>query len=57
MASQVALAHPHLGGIGFDLPAVKSHFEEFIGRHGLSNRVRFQAGDFSPIRRQLATCW
>ena len=46
MASQVALAHPHLRGVGFDLPAVQPHFEEFIGRHGLSNRVRFQAGDF-----------
>jgi precorrin-6B methylase 2 len=46
LASQVALAHPHLRGVGFDLPAVQPHFEDFIGRHGLSNRVQFQAGDF-----------
>jgi O-methyltransferase domain/Dimerisation domain len=46
LASQVALSHPHLRGVGFDLPAVQPHFEEFIGRHGLSDRVSFQAGDF-----------
>ena len=46
LMSQVALAHPHLRGVGFDLPAVQPHFEQFIGRHGLSNRVNFQAGDF-----------
>ena len=46
LTSQVALAHPHLRGVGFDLPAVQPHFEEFIGRHKLSDRVQFQAGDF-----------
>jgi hypothetical protein len=37
---------PHLRGIGFDLPAVKPIFEEFVAKSGLSERVTFQAGDF-----------
>jgi hypothetical protein len=39
-------AHPHLNGIGFDLPQVQPLFEEFVARHGLSKKARFQAGDF-----------
>ena len=42
----VALAHPHLTGIGFDLPVIGPIFEEYVRSHDLSNRVRFQAGDF-----------
>ena len=43
---QVGLAHPHLRGLGFDLPAVQPHFEAYVRRHGLSERIRFTAGDF-----------
>jgi len=43
---QLALRHPHLSGIGFDLPAVGPIFEKFIADHGLSSRVRFAGGDF-----------
>jgi len=42
----VARAHPHLAGIGFDVPPVKPVFEEFIARHGIEDRVRFRAGNF-----------
>ena len=42
----LARAHPHLTGIGFDLPPVKPVFEEFIARRGMKDRVRFQGGDF-----------
>ena len=42
----LARAHPHLAGIGFDLPQVEPIFEEFIAGQGLADRVRFQAGDF-----------
>jgi O-methyltransferase domain/Dimerisation domain len=42
----VARAHPHLTGIGFDLPAVKPVFEEFIAQRGVEDRVRFRAGNF-----------
>jgi hypothetical protein len=42
----LARAHPHLTGIGFDLPAVKPVFEEFVAHRGVEDRVRFQGGDF-----------
>jgi len=43
---QVALAHDHLSGGGFDLPPVGPIFEEYVDSHGLSNRLRFYPGDF-----------
>lgn len=46
LASQVALANPHLTGIGFDLPEVAPIFEEYAAAVGVSGRVRFQPGDF-----------
>jgi len=46
LAVQIALANPHLTGTGFDLQAVGSVFEEYVGTNGLSGRVRFQPGDF-----------
>jgi hypothetical protein len=42
----LAGAHPHLSGIGFDLPPVKPVFEEFIAQRGVADRVRFQGGSF-----------
>jgi hypothetical protein len=42
----VAAAHPHLTGVGFELPGVRPHFEAFVARHELSNRLRFVPGDF-----------
>lgn len=42
----LARAHPHLSGIGYDLPPVRPVFEEFIAAQGLSQRVRFEAGNF-----------
>jgi hypothetical protein len=43
---QVALKHPHLHGIGYDLPKVKPVFEKYVRANGVADRVRFQAGDF-----------
>ncbi len=43
---QVALANPHLSGIGFDLAEVAPIFEEYAAANGLSSRVRFQPGNF-----------
>jgi O-methyltransferase domain/Dimerisation domain len=43
---QVALAHTHLSGGGFDLPPVGPVFEEYVDSHGLSDRLRFYPGDF-----------
>ena len=43
---RVALAHPHLVGESFDLPAVRPFFEEYVASFGLQDRLRFRAGDF-----------
>ena len=46
LAVQIALANPHLEGIGFDLAEVAPVFEEYVASYRLSGRVRFQPGDF-----------
>jgi hypothetical protein len=46
LVTQIALAHSHLQGIGFDLPEVAPVFEEYVEKHGLSDRVRFVGGSF-----------
>ena len=43
---QVALANPHLSGMGFDLAEVAPIFEDYVEANGLSSRVGFRAGDF-----------
>jgi hypothetical protein len=43
---QVAAAHPHLTGGGFDLPPVQPHFEAYVAAHGLADRLGFLPGDF-----------
>jgi hypothetical protein len=43
---QVALSHPHISGIGADLPEVAPIFNEYVAASGLSSRVRFQPGSF-----------
>ena len=51
LAVQVALANPHLSGVGFDLAEVEPIFEEYVEHNGLSGRLRFSRGDFfnNPI--------
>ena len=46
LAAQIALANPHLRGIGFDLPEVAPIFEEYVARVGVADRLRFQPGSF-----------
>lgn len=43
---QIAQRHPHLSGIGFDLPVVEPVFEEFVAHSPAADRIRFVAGDF-----------
>lgn len=43
---EIASRHPHLTGIGFDLPAVGPVFTEFVRERGLSDRLRFESGSF-----------
>lgn len=46
LVSQIALANPHIAGIGFDLPEVAPIFEDYIAENGLTARVRFESGSF-----------
>lgn len=43
---EIARAHPHLNGIGYDLPAVGPIFEAYATAQGVSDRLRFQGGSF-----------
>jgi len=42
----LALAHPHLKVVGYDLPVVQPVFEKYAQANGVADRVRFQSGDF-----------
>jgi precorrin-6B methylase 2 len=42
---QVANAHPHLTGGGYDLPVVRPIFEEYVRANELSDRLTFHEGD------------
>ncbi|MCW1921136.1 acetylserotonin O-methyltransferase [Luteolibacter arcticus] len=46
LVAQIVRANPHLRGTGYDLPVVGTVFEEYIAGLGLTERVKFQAGDF-----------
>ncbi len=50
---QVALAHDHLSGVGFDLPALAPVFADYVAGFGLSDRLSFSGGDFfvDPLPR------
>jgi precorrin-6B methylase 2 len=43
---QIALAHDHITGGGFDLPPIEPIFEAYVARFGLDERLTFTAGDF-----------
>ena len=43
---QIALRHPHLKGVGYDLPMVRPIFEDYVKSFELDSRLRFQSGDF-----------
>jgi len=43
---QLALAHKHLRGAGYDLPVVAPIFNDYVRSFKLENRVTFTPGDF-----------
>jgi precorrin-6B methylase 2 len=43
---EIARAHPHLRGGGFDLPQVESAFTRYVREHRIEDRLRFHPGDF-----------
>jgi len=46
---RVALTHRHLRGVGFDFPAVRPIFEEYVSSFRLEGRVGFVEGDFLEV--------
>jgi len=44
--AQIALAHEHISGGGFDLPPVAPLFDEYVAAAGLGDRLHFHPGDF-----------
>lgn len=46
LVTQIALANPHLHGIGFDLPEVGPIFDDYIAENQLTDRVKFSGGSF-----------
>jgi SAM-dependent methyltransferase len=46
LTAEIAHAHPHLVGFGYDLPQVKPVFERYVAQHGLERRLSFKSGDF-----------
>lgn len=46
LVTQIAMANPHLRGIGFDLPEVRPVFESYVAENDLTERVQFTAGSF-----------
>jgi SAM-dependent methyltransferase len=46
LTAEIARAHPHLTGCGFDLPTVRPVFERYVAQHGLDRRLSFHAGNF-----------
>ena len=43
---QIATAHEHITGGGFDLPPIEPIFDAYVARSGLGERLSFTAGDF-----------
>ena len=43
---QVALAHPHITGGGFDLPVTEPFFKEYVQSFTLNDRLQFIPGNF-----------
>ncbi|HEY9097779.1 MAG TPA: methyltransferase [Thiobacillus sp.] len=46
LAAQIARQHPHLRGIGFDLPPVAPIFATHVEAMGVAERLQFVTGDF-----------
>jgi hypothetical protein len=43
---QIALAHEHITGGGFDLPVLEPIFDSHVASFGLADRLSFTGGDF-----------
>jgi O-methyltransferase domain/Dimerisation domain len=43
---QIALAHEHITGGGFDLPPLEPIFDSYVAKFGVGGRLSFTGGDF-----------
>jgi hypothetical protein len=43
---EIAHAHSHLEGVGFDLPQVRPTFDQYVRQHRLQHRLKFCPGNF-----------
>jgi hypothetical protein len=43
---EIARAHPHLQGVGFDLPQVRPMFDRHVRQHQQHDRLTFRPGNF-----------
>jgi hypothetical protein len=43
---EIATAHPHLIGGGFDLPNLRPAFDTYVAKYGLDDRLQFYPGNF-----------
>jgi hypothetical protein len=43
---QIACAHPHLSGGGFDLQELSTAFADYVGKNQMAERLQFHAGSF-----------
>jgi len=46
LTAEIARAHPHLTGFGYDLPVVGPVFERYVRQQELDQRLAFHPGDF-----------
>ena len=58
-AIQFCLKNKELQAVVFDLPTTRSFAETTIGRFGLSNQIRFQAGSYleDPVEGRYDVAW
>ncbi len=58
-AIQFCLKHPELQAVVFDLPTTRPFAETTIGKFGLSDRIRFQAGSYleDPVEGNYDVAW
>lgn len=58
-AIQFCLKHPDLEAVVFDLPTTRPFAETTIGKFGLADRIRFQAGSYleDPVEGRYDVAW
>lgn len=55
----IASANSHLRGTGFELPAVRPHFEAFVRKNRVADRLSFDGGAFlaDALPASMSSSW